>query len=282
MTSQVHKNSNMTTTTHMRVAAGVLTLSLLVPSLAFAQTAVDTSVNASVGASTGGTSANVTISATVMARAKTKGDTEIDRRVKALTDMLTRISGMTKVSDQFKQNLTTNVQNQITSLTTLKTKIDADTDGATLKTDIQSITQSYRVFALVMPQARIAAAADREATIINMLVTLGSKLQARLQTAQAAGADISSLTSTLTDMGSKLSDSQTQAQAAITASATLTPDNGDATQMAANTTALKGARTDIQAAQKDLVAARKDVTTLLQGLKGLKVNTTASSTTQTQ
>jgi hypothetical protein len=277
----------MITTTIRRAAAGALALSLLVPGFVFAETGVDAALGATAQAQVGTTqvkaqvNASTTLSAAVMTRAKTKAGNEIDRRIKALTDLSTRVTGMTKVTAEFKQNLATNVQNQITALTNLKAKIEADTDGATLKTDIQTITQSYRVFALVIPQARIAAAADREATLINMLAGLGAKLQARLQTAQQAGADVTALATALTDMGNKLASAQTHAQAAITGSATLTPDNGDAAGMKANTDALQAARKEIEAAHQDLIAARKAADTILKGLKTLKVNTTASTTTQT-
>jgi hypothetical protein len=263
---------------------------VLVPVLVKAQSAsasatVDTSAQANIPTSGSGTtvsgkaSANVTVK---MTTAKGKADTEIARRITALNDLLSRVQQMTKVSSDFKTSINTAIQTQISGLNTLKTKIDADTDATTLKTDIQSITASYRIFALVLPQVRIAAAADREATIDNMISQIGVKLQARLQAAQAQGADVTALVSALTDMATKLADAQTQAQSAISTTATLVPDNGDQTKMAANTTALKGARANLQTAQQDLVAARKDVTTVLNGLKTLKVNTSATASTSAQ
>ena len=277
--------------TYLRaLCAAALGLSLLVPMFAVAASPIDAALNsaaavnasANAGVTAGGTSASVTLSAAVTTRAKTKADTEIDRRIKALGDLNTRVAAMTKVSADFKQNLATNIQTQITALSALKVKIDADTDGATLKADVQSIAAAYRVFILVMPQARIAASADREATIINMLVGIGSKLQARIQAAQTAGANVTALTAALTDMGTHLTGAQTEAQAAISGSATLTPDNGDKTVMASNTAALKASRDQITAAQKDLVAARKDVDTILKGLKSISASTSASSTVRTQ
>jgi hypothetical protein len=264
----------MTTIYMRRALAGALALSLLAPTLAFAAGTVDAALNASAGAqvTTGGAKvgvgASTTISAAVMTRAKGKADTEIDRRIKALTDLSARIDSMTKLKADIKQSISTFLQGQITALTDLKTKIDADTDGATLKTDIQSVTQSYRIFAVVMPQSRIAAAADREATLINMMAEMGSKLQARIQAAAQAGADVTALTKVLTDLGAKLGSAQTHAQTAIVSTATLVPDNGDKDKMKENTTALQNGRKEVQAGQQDLVAARKDIETLVKGLKG--------------
>jgi len=261
-------------TTHLytrRIAAGALALSLLVPTLVFAQ--ANNTGNAGNTGQAGGAAVPAKMSDAVMARAKEKAYKEIDRRTKALSDLATRVSGMTKISEEFKKNLNTNVQNQISLLAALKTKIEADTDGATLREDIKSIATSYRIFALVMPQARIAAAADREATLINMLIGLGTKLQARLVEAQASGADIAALAASLADMDTKLKSAQVHAQAAVTSTATLTPDEGDQARMKANTDALKAARAEIVAAHKDLQDARKAADTITKGLRALNSGT---------
>ncbi|TSC69685.1 MAG: hypothetical protein G01um101456_37 [Parcubacteria group bacterium Gr01-1014_56] len=261
-----------------RAVAGALALSLLLPSLAFAQTGIDAAVNATV--QTPGVGASASVSAAVMTRAKEKANKEIDRRIKALNDLALRISGVTKISAEFKQNLNTNVQNQITLLSALKVKIDADTDSAILRADVKSISDAYRIFILITPQARIAAAADREATIINMLAGLGAKLQARITEAGTAGADVTALNTLLVAMGTSLSSAQVHAQNAVTGSATLAPDGGDAAKMKSNTEALKASRVEIEAAHKDLVAARKAAGDIVKGLKTLKVNASASGEAQ--
>jgi hypothetical protein len=249
----------------------------LAPALALAQTAVGATTNASVttGAATVSASASL---GTAGAKAQQRGDQEIDRRIAALNDLNTRIQAMQKVTDTFKQGIAASITSEVSTLTTLKSKIDADTDLATLKTDIQSITGSYRVFALVLPQGRIAAAADREVTLVSMMSTLGAKLQARIQAAGQTSASSTAMVA-LSDMAAKLQDAQTQAQAAVTASASLTPDNGDKTKMASNTAALKEARKDLQTAQQDLVAARKDAGTIIKALPKLNASANASSTT---
>ena len=263
----------------------LLGLASLAPAFALAQTTLGAGVDASANATVGSTSVSAGARFTATeTRAKTRGGNEIDRRITALTDLNTRVQAMQRVSDAFKQSLGSTVQAEISTLTTLKTKIDGDNDSATLKTDLQSITDGYRIYVLVLPQGRIAAAADRVATIVNMMGTLGGKLHTRIQAAAAAGNDVTALNSTLSDLSAKITDAQTQAQAAITASATLQLDNGDKTVMASNTAALKQARADIVAAQKDLADARKDIGTIISGLAkfpGANAGVNASSTTNT-
>ena len=258
---------------------------LLVPVFAIAQlnsADINANVNANAEVRTNA-GAGATLSATTTARmekARTRAAQEIERRIESLTKINVRIGGVTKISDQFKANLNTNIQNQITALTALKVKIDGDTDLNTLKTDVQSITKSYRIFALIMPQTHIAAMADRTATAINIMIGIGNKLQTRLTEMQNAGADVSAIIATLSDMGAKISDAQAKAQAAVDVTATLVPDNGDKDKMAANQAALTEGRDNLKEAHQDLVDARKYITTILKGIRELSASSSATVETQ--
>ena len=258
---------------------------LLVPVFAMAQlnsADINANVNANAEVRTNA-GVGATLSATTTARmekARTRAAQEIERRIEALTKINVRIGGVTKISDQFKANLDTNIQNQITALTALKVKIEGDTDLNTLKTDVQSITKLYRIFALIMPQTHIAAMADRTATAINIMIGIGNKLQARLTEMQNAGADASALIATLSDMGAKISDAQAKAQAAVDVTATLVPDNGDKDKMAANKAALTEGRDNLKEAHQDLVNARKYITTILKGIRELSASSSATVETQ--
>ncbi|HVY72724.1 MAG TPA: hypothetical protein VG984_01575 [Candidatus Paceibacterota bacterium] len=274
-------------TTMQKIAVLLLTVfgfsMALAPAFVSAQTgaAADASVNVTTtGASAG---VGVQMSAKAMADAKTRADKELDRRVQALTSLNARVQAMQKVTDTFKTSLATNIDTQISAFQALKTKIDGETDGTTIKADVQSITDSYRVYALVLPQIRIAAAADREVTISFMMQTLGNKLAARIQAASNAGGDVKALTDTLNDFATQISTASTKAQAAVEVSAPLAPDNGDKDTMAKNKAALAEARTDLNASHTALVAGRKDIDTIVKALvkveAAVRASATASSTT---
>src|SRR6185436_1872535 len=96
-----------------------------------------------------------------MAQAKAKADQEITRRIDSLNKAISRLGEMKHLSDADKATLTATAQANITTLTNLKAKIDADTDLATLKADIQSITKAYRIYRLVLPRIHIDGASDR-------------------------------------------------------------------------------------------------------------------------
>lgn len=234
----------------------------------------------------GGLGANVGIQAstTVSARgsdaasnAKARADQEIDRRITGLNALVTRIDAMQKIDATFKASLAATVQAQITDLTNLKATIDADSSASTLKVEVQSITKSYRIYALVMPQATIGAAADRTQTLVGMFTTLGQKLQTRIASSTNAS---TVAVSAMADFNAKVADAQVQATAAVSHIAGLQPDNGNKTVMQNNQTALKQARADIRVAQQDFVAARKDAQTLIEALGG-STSVSASSTLQT-
>ncbi len=267
------------------ISAGVMAVSLAaVPAFALTtglNAAVNVNATATVGSGTvgAGTHTNVSLGAR-FTNIVTRADKEITRRITALNDMATRVNAMVKLSTAEKGSLAANIQTEISAMTALQTKIAGDAaanNTSTLVTDAKSITASYRVFALVIPQAAIEAASDRVLTTASIMADLSTKLSARITTAQAAGNNVNAATSALADMNAKITDSNTQANAAATEVSNLTPDNGNATLMASNTAALKDARAKIVASQKDLLAARADAETIVKALASYKVSVSASA-----
>src|SRR3989338_7131939 len=131
--------------------------------------------------------------ATKIAEQRTKiierADKEIDRRIEALDKLSKRISEMEKATDVLKTSTSAMVQAQISELTALKAKIDAGTDIAVLRTDVKSITNSYRIFALITQQWHILATADKINTVADWMTALSVKLQARIDLVKTAGKD---------------------------------------------------------------------------------------------
>lgn len=208
-------------------------------------------------------------------QAQTRAGTEIDARIERLNALMSRVEGMKKIAPSDQSSLTADLESEIASLTALKGKIASDTGTTTLREDVQSITKDYRIYALVVPQASITAAADRALNIVAAFQTVSGKLEARIASSTAvAGASLSPLVS---DMNAKVSDAATQAEAAITAVAGLKPDNGDQTVMQSNTSTLKDARAKVEAAMQDLKAARQDAGSVVKALQGERPASAASS-----
>ncbi len=215
------------------------------------------------------------------ANLQTRATKEIDRRVTALSSLLTRVQAMVKVSDSEKATFNTTIQAQIDLLNNLKTKIAADTDVATLKTDVQSITKAYRIYALVLPQIQIIAAADRLASTTDLLTAFAVKLQTRITAAQTAGKDTTNLANLLTDANNKITDANNQSLNAMTGVISLKPDNGDKTVMTANTAALKAARANIKTGTQDLKTAYSDGMKIQAGLRAFEEKNATSTASTT-
>lgn len=271
-------NKNKISPKVVLIAGLILSASVALP--AFAETS---------GAVTGSTSpraqlrinAKADAQATLITRIKARAGEEITRRITALNELNTKVGAMKKVSDADKATLAGQIQTQVVTLTTLKTKIDADTDIAVLRTDVKSITASYRIFMLIIPRGHIIAAADRMSTIADEMTALGAKIQARITAAQTAGKDVTALNALLADFTAKLADAKTQSQAAIAKVVPLNPDNGDTAVMQANNAALKAARADIKAGTQDFKNAREDVEKIRKGLKEFHLPTSTSTTSVT-
>ena len=268
----------MNTHTTRKIATAVLPL---ICALAFAAPAFATTVPKVVHP-TAKTAAKNTAKTTTPSTAKvSKTETEIDSRVSALTALENRITTMTRVSQDVKNQLTTTIQSTIASLGGLKTKLSTDT-ATELKADTLTMTAGTRVYALVVPQVRVLAAADRASTVADMLTNVDAKLKTRLADATTAGKDVTALATAEADMESKISDANTQIEAVLSGVSTLTPDNGDKTKLASNTLALKTARTALKTAEQDLTAAQKDSKTIVNGLKAMEGGKTEKSATKTQ
>jgi hypothetical protein len=237
----------------------LLAASLALP--AYAQT-VSTAVTSTTTVGTHQANAAARLQAII-----TRSDAAINARIAALNALSTRVSALKNVSATEKANISTEVQTNISGLTTLKAKIDADTDVTTAQTDAKQITGYFRIYALVIPQGWIASSADRVNTIVGMLTAIGTKLQTRITAAQTAGKDVTAANTALTDFNAKLTDATTQSVAANAGIAGLVPDQGDQTKLAANTAALKAARADIKTATQDLLAARADAKVIVQDTK---------------
>ncbi len=198
---------------------------------------------------------------------------EIDRRITSLDRLIAKINAFKKLSSTQKSTMVSQIQTEITNLTALKAKIDADTDNATLKTDIQSIVKGFRIYALFVPKIHILATSEGLDVAADRMSSLAGKLEARIAEAKIKGEDTASLDLLLTDMKAKITDAKTQAQAARDLVTPLTPDG-----YPGNKTTLQSARAKLVAGRRDLQLARQDAGRIIQGLRKNTVKPTSSVT----
>jgi hypothetical protein len=204
---------------------------------------------------------------------KTRAQKELTRRLASLNKLATSLPNVKRLSADQKAAMIADVQTQITSLTALQTKINQDTDEATLKADVQSIVSSYRIYGLYMPKIEILVSADKILTTNDALATLAATLQTQITAAQSKGQDVTSLNVTLSDMQAKIADAKTQSHNAITTVTPLTPDG-----YPANKTSLTSARDMLKVARNDSVTALADAKKIIKSLVKSTVATTPAVT----
>ncbi len=203
-------------------------------------------------------------SANTLDHIKARANMELTRRLAALQKLTTRLQDVKRLTADQKSMLISEVQAQITTLTNLQTKIQADTDLQTLQADKQSIIFSYRIFALYIPKMQIIAAGDRMLDLTDKYSSVSSKLQTRLSEAQGKGINVASLQLLVADMQAKIADAKTQAQNAINAVLPLSPDG-----YPGNKTILQSARQMLDTGHHDQMDAFHDLQGIIQGLRDL-------------
>ncbi|HFC11043.1 MAG TPA: hypothetical protein ENJ75_02545 [Candidatus Kaiserbacteria bacterium] len=210
-------------------------------------------------------------------RAQSRIDREVERRVKMLERFESRVENI-HLPDKDKSALQMAMQEQIQNLRNLKNTVAGNVGTTTLRSAIQSVKKSYRIFALVVPKGAITASADRVNQIVSQMRIFSTKLEERIN---SASGDKTTLMSTLADFNKKIEDAKESAQSAISEVNAISPSNGDQAIFLSNRKALRDARTKLFSARRDLMEARKDAGEIVKGLflmsSGMHATVSASS-----
>ena len=193
-----------------------------------------------------------------------RGNSEISRRLSTLTMLTGKINSATKLSASDQAALSSEVATEINGLTSLKTKLDADTTLSDAKTDAQSVINDYRVYALIVPKVNLIKTAADQQVAESKLSALATKLQSRISAAQVAGKNVTSLQSGLAAMNSKVSAAQTISSSIESSVIGLQPSDYNS-----NHSVLSGDRNQLKTAQNDIQAAVQASSTIITGLKSL-------------
>jgi len=193
-----------------------------------------------------------------------KGNQEIERRITALNEASKVVAQTEKLSAGDKQALTYEINSTVAGLTALKGKLAVDTTLIDARTDARSILTQYRVYALVLPKARLVKVADGQIALEAKFSDLSTKFLQRFSELKAAGQDISTLEVTLSNMNIKVENASAISAAIQTKVIALQPSDYNTDH-----TILSGDRDQLKTAHDDLTAARADAKTISDGIKAL-------------
>ncbi len=193
-----------------------------------------------------------------------RGNSEIDRRLTILNSLSSKISSATKLTASDQATLSSEVSNEISGLTALKSTLDGETQVANAVTDAQSVFSDYRVFALVVPKVDLVKTADDQQVTEAKLSALATKIGSDITADQNAGKNVSNLLSQLTVLNSKISSAQTISSSIESSVINLMPSDYNS-----NHSVLSGDRDQLKTAQDDIVTAITDAKSLVNELKSV-------------
>ena len=209
------------------------------------------------GTSTPAPSAGKSLSA-IQANAKIK----TSARIGALNTAIAKVNAAQDLSSSDRATILGTLNTDVAGMNTVEAKIEADTTVATASADYGTIFTTYRVYAVAIPQSRLAAAADRmTSTSIPKLTDAQSKLAAAL-----AGPDASKSTP---ELQADLADMSAEIAAATAALSGIAAQSLAVTPSAYNSnhSVLQPVRSAVKAAIADLKKAATDGKTVLAAIK---------------
>ena len=183
-------------------------------------------------------------------------------RTGSLNTAIAKVNAATDITPGDRATILGTLNNDVAGMTTVEAKIAADTTVATAAADFQTIFTTYRVYAVAIPQARLAAGADRmTGTTIPRLTDAQSKLAAAL-----AGPDASKSTpqllADLADMHSQITAASSALNGVSAEALAVTPADFNA-----NNSVLAPIRASVATAIVDLKTAAADGKTVLAAIQ---------------
>lgn len=196
--------------------------------------------------------------ATIQANAKVK----TTARIGALNTAIAKVNAAKDISSTDRATILGTLNGDVAGMNTVESKIAADATVATAAADYKTIFTTYRVYAVAIPQSRLAAAADRmTSTSIPKLTDAEGKLAAAL-----AGPDASkstpALQADLTDMSAQIAAATAALNGIAAQSLAVTPSAYNS-----NHAVMQPVRSTVKAAIADLKKAAADGRTVLAAIK---------------
>ncbi|PJC68821.1 hypothetical protein CO015_02600 [candidate division WWE3 bacterium CG_4_8_14_3_um_filter_42_11] len=194
---------------------------------------------------------------------KTYGVKAIELRVKGMEKLQTTINA-SSIEEGIKSILTTDLQNNISSIKALKSKIESETDLATLKNDVHAIFVDYRIFMVVLPRDHGRLAAARLNGLVNKASSLEAKLDKLVSKLKEKNVDTTQIEELVADFKSQIQVAQGKIAEADAKLILMGPEDTETAKIYLNEAKnlLSEAKVSLQKAQEDLKqikAAIKDL-----------------------
>jgi hypothetical protein len=136
---------------------------------------------------------------------QTLGANMIDKRITSI-NTYTGFLGQTKfISDATKNETQSELGRIKDELSTLKTKIQGETDLQILREDVKSIVTNYRVYQVSLPRAAGLVSVDRMKAYSAKLDEASTKIEAKAKELETQGKDITEITALISTARTSIS-----------------------------------------------------------------------------
>jgi hypothetical protein len=197
-----------------------------------------------------------------LAAIQTNAKVKTAARIGSLTTAIAKVNAATDITSSDRSTILGILNADVAGMNTVEAKIAADTSASTAATDDLTIFSSYRVYAVAIPQSRLAAAADRlTSTTIPKLTADQTKLATALAGPDKARST-AALQADLADMSAQISAATSDVNGVAGRALAVTPSGYNA-----NHSVLEPIRASVTTAGADLKKASSDARTVLAAIK---------------
>jgi hypothetical protein len=197
-----------------------------------------------------------------LAKIKAKATSAIARRDSALHTAIQAVGSNHYLTPPDRSTALATLNGDLSGIDTLAPIIQADTTVVKARADYDSLFTSYRVFALALPQARLAASADDlTGTVLPRLTDAQSRLEALLSGTDQ-DKDSASVQAAMADLGRQISVITSTTNGASTTVLGYKPADWNS-----NHELLAPVRADLTTARADAKQARADIRTVVTALE---------------
>jgi hypothetical protein len=214
--------------------------------------------------STASTTSQTASNQKTLAQVIAEGNADISMRLTTLSNLVGVVNSTTKLSSADRAYLLAEVNGELSGLSALKTKLDAETSVSAAKTDVANIFLQFRVYALVAPKVTLVKAADGQQTTEGDLTTLAAQLQTRINDEKNANVNVSQLQTWLNEMEADTTNAQNISSSIEQKVLPLQPSDYDA-----NHAILSGDYNDLKQSSSDNQASygyAKEIVTVLDSM----------------
>ncbi|WP_426626151.1 hypothetical protein ACPPVW_09035 [Leifsonia sp. McL0607] len=194
-----------------------------------------------------------------LAEIQASGAKAISDRETKLTAAIAKVTSDTYLTSSDRSTILGTLNADLVAMKSSASTIAADTTTTQATSDLKTVLRKYRVYAVALPQARLASDADRLTGTTLPKLTKEQSTLAGLLSGKDKAKSTTALQSDLSDMSAQLSTASHDASGQASAALGVTPSTYDSNRSALSSvkSSLESARTAAHKAQTDAKAIRQ-------------------------